>query len=89
MYKVSYMTYHIAECKNFDELLELLKENVILITHDGDLNYNDCCLQIAQTFGTEKLQFCTRTDGFRAKVAELLMTNNYGQDFPGDILKYV
>ena len=88
MYKVSYMTYHVSECKNFDELLKLLKEN-ILTTIDGDLNYTDCCMQIAQAFGTQILQFCTRTDGFRAKVAELLMANNYGQDFPGDILKYV
>jgi hypothetical protein len=88
MYKVGYMTYHIAECKNFDELLKLLKENV-LITSDGELNYTDCCMQIAQAFATKVVQFCTRTDGFRAKVAELLMANNYGQDFPGDILKYV
>jgi hypothetical protein len=86
MYKVGYMTYHISQCGTFDALLKVLKDGKGLTQ---ELDYEACCKQIGRAVNHNKAQYCTRRDGFRSKVCELIMTNNYGEDFPGDILKYV
>jgi len=89
MYKVDYLTYHIEKCGSFQELLDVL-EGQELISHSspGEPKRYDKAKAIRSIIGASQyghLQYCTRAHGFRAKVAELLITHNYGDPFPDEL----
>jgi len=94
MYKQSHMSYHIAECGSFKELLDLLKKsehdgNGPIVSHsrtvEKEHSYDKICKGIKAVRRGLPINYITRAMGLRAKVAELVMANNYGDAIPEDL----
>ena len=89
MYKVSYLDYHIAKCGSFQELLDTLEGHEMVSHSKYPPRRHDrakAIRSIAAVLKGGRLQYCTRAHGFRAKVAELALTGNYGDPFPYEIV---
>lgn len=94
-YKQTYLSYHIAKCESYKELLDLIKKGEELgntpITsfsrsEPKEYNYKDVCGSIKRVRGGGPINWVTRAEGLRAKVAELHLANNYGNEIPEDIM---
>ena len=93
-YKQSYLAYHIAACESFKELLDLLEKNEKLgnqpltsfsRSEPKEFTYAVICMTIRQVRNGGQIQWIARAEGLRAKVAELVLSNNYGDVIPEDI----
>ena len=88
MYKTDYLTYHIGKCESFQELVDVLRDQTIISYSrpiSKEYSFEKLCRSIQGAAMSEQITFCTRAHGFRAKVAELLMSHNYGDPIPEEL----
>ena len=92
MYKVNYYEYHLTRCQTLGDVLSMLKnmtrtESVIWCDSikDDILGYytgTELARQIRTAFLAGSVENCITRFGFRAKIGELLVMNNYGFAIP-------
>jgi len=85
MYKQSYLSYHISKCGNFQELLDLLKQKGIKPKGE-EWSYKRLCFLILTVNEGAPINYITRENGLRAKVAELVLAKNYGLPLPEELI---
>jgi hypothetical protein len=89
-YKQSYAEHHIAKCGTFQELLEFLEKNerlngpIISFSRGYPIEhpYSMLINKIRAVKHGSFINWITRAEGLRAKVAELVLANNYDTDMP-------
>lgn len=89
--KITYMitAEDIAGVGGFDELLIELKKGVIVSGSQArlvDWNYKSNVDAIKKVRWGLPINCLTRACGLRAKVCELIISNNYGDDIPAELL---
>jgi len=88
MYKTDYLTYHIGRCESLQELVDLLRDKVI-VSHSRSMpkehDFDKLCTSIRRAAVSKKINYCTRVGGFRTKVAELILSFNYSQPVPEEL----
>lgn len=90
-YKQSYLSYKISQCGSFKDLVEVLKgPNMPIVSYSRTkpIVYTASlillgikCVYHNQAF----INTITRSEGLRAKVAELVMAKNYGEELPAEL----
>ena len=93
-YKQSYASYHVAKCESFQDLLDFLSKNeknngpIISYTRPEGVEhtYDSLVSRIKMVIYGEKIQWITRAEGLRAKVAELALAQNYSEKMPNELL---
>ena len=89
-YKQSYASYHIERCGSFQELLDFLEKNErnngIIVSYSRNTprehTYLGIVSKIRLVLAGDNIQWITRSEGLRAKVAELVLSHNYGEAIP-------
>jgi hypothetical protein len=95
-YKQSYASYKRANCESFEGLLDFLKKNeenngpIISYSRVQSVEhtYQNICRGIKNVRAGGPINSITRSQGLRAKVAELVLANNYGSTIPDELLTF-
>jgi hypothetical protein len=86
MYKQTFLSYHIAQAEDFEALLSVVEQHGPLISYSRpqpeEYNRNRCAIGIKRIMAGGPINMVTRAEGFRAKVAELILAKNYGEPLP-------